>query len=67
MKKIGWFLILFVGVGISAYFYSPELKGITDSFIDEILDNKNDSIEYLNKDRSYRNMAIKTIFIATKF
>jgi len=44
-----------------------EAEKVWDALVKKFSDNKNDSIEYLNKDRSYRNMAIKAIFTATKF
>jgi hypothetical protein len=44
-----------------------ESEKVWDALVKKFSDNKNDSIEYLNKDRSYRNMAIKAIFTATKF
>jgi len=45
----------------------PEASKVWDELVKTFSDNKNDSIEYLNKDASYRNMAIKAIFRATKF
>jgi hypothetical protein len=44
-----------------------ESEKVWDALVKKFSDNKNDSIEYLNKDRTYRNMAIKAIFTATKF
>ena len=44
-----------------------ESEKVWDALVKKFGDNKNDSIEYLNKDRTYRNMAIKAIFTATKF
>ena len=44
-----------------------ESEKVWDALVKKFSDNKNDSIEYLNKDRSYRNMAIRSIFTATKF
>ena len=44
-----------------------EAEKVWDALVKKFSDNKNDSIEYLNKDRTYRNMAIKAIFTATKF
>jgi|TARA_R110001592_G_scaffold261821_1_gene526769 hypothetical protein len=44
-----------------------ESEKVWDELVKTFSDNKNDSIEYLNKDASYRNMAIKAIFRATKF
>ena len=45
----------------------PEAEKVWDALVKKFSDNKNDSIEYLNKDKSYRNMAIMAIFRATKF
>ena len=45
----------------------PEAEKVWDALVKKFSDNKNDSIEYLNKDKSYRNMAITAIFVATKF
>ena len=44
-----------------------EAEKVWDALVKKFSDNKNDSIEYLNKDKSYRNMAIMAIFRATKF
>jgi hypothetical protein len=45
----------------------PKATKIWDELVKTFEDNKNDSIEYLNKDKSYRGFAIQAIFRAMNF
>ena len=45
----------------------PEAEKVWDALVKKFSDNKNDSIEYLNKDKSYRNMAIMAILEQQNF
>ena len=42
----------------------PEATKIWDALVKTFEDNKNDSIEYLNKDKSYKSFAVQAIFRA---
>ena len=50
-----------------------EIKGmesaakIWDELVKTFADNKNDSLSYLNSDRTYKNFAIQSIFRAMNF
>ena len=45
----------------------PEAAKIWDALVKTFADNKNDSLDYLNKDKTYRNFAIQAIFRAMNF
>ena len=45
----------------------PKATKVWDELVKTFSDNKNDSIEYLNKDKSYRGFAIQAIFRAMNF
>tara|TARA_R110002073_G_scaffold263379_1_gene426485 strand:+ start:24 stop:569 length:546 start_codon:yes stop_codon:yes gene_type:complete len=45
----------------------PKATKIWDELVETFEDNRNDSIEYLNKDKSYRGIAIQAIFRAMNF
>ena len=45
----------------------PEATKVWDALVKTFSDNKNDSISYLNSDKTYRSIAIREIFRAMNF
>ena len=59
--------MLIFGDGIGQIKNMPKATKIWDELVEVFGDNRNDSIEYLNKDKTYRGIAIQAIFRAMNF